>query len=126
MNIINDTDLTIVHTLVDLAGDPIDTGTLSGIVAKVFQKGLEIDKFSFNTQSGYESIVKLSPNASGGIEFYLNAEKLRKGINSHELFYEVKTEKSNTNFENNTEEVSTGPILLGTLKKTKLTNETFT
>ena len=125
MDIINDTDHTISHTLVDIDGDPIDTSTFSGIIAKVFQKGIEIDKFSFNTQTGFGDIVKVAPTASGVVEFYLNAEKLRQGVNGHEVFYEIKTEIANANFENDTEESSTGAISLGKLIKTKLTNETF-
>jgi hypothetical protein len=125
MNFINDTDNTITHNIVDEAGDPVDTTLLTGIVAKVFQKGIEIDKFSFNAQVGFGTIVKNAPFASGEIEFYINAEKLRQGIDSLDIFYEIKTEKANSNFDNNTEEKSTGAICLGKLKKTKLTDESF-
>lgn len=125
MEIINDTDQTIVHTLVDGNGDAIDTSLFTGIVAKVFQKGTEIDKFSMNTQSGFGDIIKATPAASGGIEFYLNASRLRSGISGFELFYEIKTQIANTDFENNTETSSTGAISLGILEKTKLVNETF-
>ena len=124
MNVINDTNHTISQTICDENLDPIDTSLLTGIVAKVFQKGKELDKFSFNTQSGYRTIVKVSPNASGVLEFYLNAENLRQGIDGHEVFYEIKYELANTNFDSNTEERSTGPLSLGTLQKTKLANET--
>lgn len=125
MNIINDTDHTITHTLCDANGDPIDTTVFTGIVAKVFQKGLEIDKFSLNAQSGYGTLIKVAPTASGVVEFYLNADKLRQGIDGHDVYYEIKTEKANNDFENNTEESSIGAQLLGRLEKTKLTNETF-
>lgn len=125
MDIINDTDHTITHTLCDVNGDPIDTSVFTGIVAKVFQKGVEIDKFSFNAQSGFGTIKKIAPTASGVVEFYLNAEKLRQGIDGHEVFYEIKTEKTNSDFDGSTEESSIGAQSLGKLEKTKLTNETF-
>ena len=125
MDIINDTDRVITHTFLDESGVAINTDDFSGIIAKVFQKGREIDKFSFNAQAGFGTIVKKSPSADGIIEFYLNAEKLRQGIDGHELFFEVKTQKTNANFANSTEESSSGEILIGKLVKTKLTNETF-
>jgi len=125
MNIIKDTDHTINQTLCNEDGTAVDLNDVTGIIAKVFQKGIEIDKFSFVTQAGYNPIVRKTPFTDGIVEFYLNAEKLRQGIDSIELFYEIKYEVVNVNFDNNTEEKSTGWISLGKLEKTKLENNTF-
>ena len=125
MALINDTDITITHAFVDEIGDPIDLAGFTGFIAKVFQKGIEIDKFSSNVQVGFGLIDLSSPTTDGIITFHVNAEKLRQGIDSLDVFYEIKTEKANAKFENSTEESSTGALLLGTLTKTKLTNETF-
>lgn len=125
MNIINDTDITIRHILEDANCDPIDVSTFSGITAKVYQKGYEIAKFSKNAQIGFGTIdISITPT-DGALTFYLNAEDLRQAIDTIEVFYEIKTELANTNFDNNTKEDSTGPIFLGKLIKTELTNITF-
>ena len=125
MSIINDIDKIINYTFLDANLEPIDTAIYTGIIAKVYQKGVEIDKFSLNTQTGFGAIVRQGVSTLGVIEFYLNAEKLRQGVDGFELFYEIKTEKANTDFENDTEESSTGEISLGKLTKTELTNTTF-
>ena len=125
MSIINDTDREIKHVFEDINFDPIDTAQFSGIIARVFQRGVEIDKFSLNTQTGFGDIISTAPSTSGEISFYINAEKLRQAIDGFSVYYEIKTEKTNINFENNTEESSTGEIFIGKLLKTKLTNQTF-
>jgi hypothetical protein len=126
MKIINDTDITITHILEDSNCDPIDVSTFSGITAKVFQKGYEIAKYSKNAQLGFRTIDLSITPTDGTLTFYLNADDLRLAVDSIEVFYEIKTEIANTNFDNNTKEESIGPIFLGKLIKTELTNITFT
>ena len=124
MAIIRDTDKTIVHILLDESGVVIDLDTLSGIIAKVFQKGTEIDKFSLNAQTGFNTIEKTDPS-NGILTFFLNAENLRKAKAPYEVFYKIKYEKVNTDFDNDVEERSTGAISLGKLQSSKLINNTF-
>lgn len=125
MKIINDNDIIITYLFEDENCDPIDLSVFSGITAKVFQKGYEIAKFSLNAQSGFGGIDLSSPTTDGLITFYLNAEDLRQAFDTIEVFFEIKTVQTDTNFNNSTKEESTGDIFLGKLIKTQLTNITF-
>ena len=49
MTTISDTDIEITYTFEDEKCEPIDTSVFSGIVAKVYQRGLVIAKFSLNS-----------------------------------------------------------------------------
>ena len=123
--IIKDTDTELEIILINEAEAPIDLTNVTGMVISVFQKGLELDKFSKNTQTGYRPIEYVAPLIDGKIKIYINAEELRKGVNGFDVFYEVKHEIANTNFDGNTKEISTGPVLLGKLENSKLINKTF-
>lgn len=113
-NIVKDTDTTISITLNDENGDPVDLGTLAGIICKVFQKSIPFDKFSLNAMAGYRDLV-ITDAPNGVFEIYLNADNTHSGIVGRPIFYEVKTQIVNTNYDNSTEEKSSGVIELATL-----------
>lgn len=122
--IVQDTDTTIEITIKDADGNPIDMGNLAGMVIEVFQKNVEFDKFSLVAQAGFRDINVIdAPN--GVVEIYLNAENTVGGEIGCMVYYEVKTQSTNTNFDNSTEEKSTGWLEIAKLVDSELINETF-
>ena len=119
-----DTDTPIQITLKDASGTAIDLDGLSGIVVIVFQERCEFDRFSLNTQTGYGDVVKTDA-INGELTVYLNASKTVNGIVGKSVYYEVKTQAVDTNFENSTVEKSTGRVEFATLVNTDLKNVTF-
>lgn len=122
--IFKDTDTTVEITVKDEAGVAIDLTGFSGIVCNVFQDAGEIDKFSLNAQAGFRTLV-ITDAVNGVFEIYLNADNLNVGAVDEWLFYEVKTQAVNANFDSATEDKSGGKIRLAILKQTKLKNTTF-
>lgn len=122
--IYKDTDTTVQITLKDDAGNPIDLNNLSGIVVNVFQTAGEIDKFSLNAQTGFRSLT-ITDAVNGLFEIYLNADNLNQGAVDEWIFYEVKTQAVNANFDSATEDKSGGKVRLAILKPTHLKNTTF-
>tara|TARA_R110002012_G_scaffold23206_1_gene78976 strand:+ start:429 stop:818 length:390 start_codon:yes stop_codon:yes gene_type:complete len=123
-NIIKDTDQEIEIIINDENSDPIDLTGFSGIVVNIFQKSCPIDKFSLNVQSGFRPLT-ITDAINGKFEIYLNADQLNDCVNSQPIYYEVKTEAVNVNFDGGVENKSTGEIELGVLEKTKLKNISF-
>jgi hypothetical protein len=122
--IFKDTDTTVSITVKDDAGVAIDLTGFSGIVVRVFQDQGDIDKFSLNAQAGFRSLV-ITDAVNGIFEIYLNADNLNGGTVDEWLFYEVKTQAVNANFDSSTEDKSGGKIRLAILKQTELKNTTF-
>ena len=122
--ILKDTDTTVEITIKDDAGTPIDLTGIAGIVVKVFQKDKDIDKFSLQPQTGYRSLT-IKDAVNGIIEIYLNADNMKVGDVDEWLFYEVKTQAVNVNFDGGTEEKSSGIIRLAILKDTELQDVNF-
>jgi len=124
MSIIKDTDQEIEIIINDENSDPIDLTGFSGIVVNIFQKSCPIDKFSLNAQAGFRTLV-ITDAPNGKFEIYLNADQLNDCINSQPIYYEVKTEAVNVNFDGGVENKSTVEIEIGILEKTKLKNISF-
>jgi hypothetical protein len=124
MAIITDTDQEIEIIINDESCNPIDLTGFSGIVVDIFQKGCHIDKFSLNAQAGFRQLV-ITDAPNGKFEIYLNADQLNGCINSQPIYYEVKTEAVNLNFDGGVENKSTGIVELGTLEKTNTKNISF-
>ncbi len=122
--IYKDSDTTIDLTITDGTGAPIDINTLSGLVVKIFQKDFDIDKFSLQPQSGFRSIA-IKDAANGIVQLYLNADNLNGGAIDEMIYYEVKTQVVNTNFDSGTEEKSSGIQTLALLKDTGLKDVSF-
>lgn len=118
-NIVKDTDTTIEITLNDSNGDPIDLTTLAGIICEVFQTSIPFDKFSLNALAGHRTLV-ITDGPNGKFEIYLNADNTHKGLLDKPVFYEVKTQVVNANFDSGTEDKSTGVIELATLVRSDL------
>jgi len=123
-NIVKDTDTTILLTVTDENATPIDLTTLAGYVVEVFQKNILFDKFSKNTQAGFRDINE-TDGTNGKFEIYLNAENTKNGVIGKEVFFEVKTLTVDANFDNGTNETSTGVQCLGELVRSELKRETF-
>lgn len=124
--IVKDTDTTIRITLTeDDNTTPIDLSGLSGYVVEIFQKPRVLfDQFSKNTQVGYRDITEVDA-VNGIMEVYLNAANTVAGQVGREVYYEVKTQAVNVNFDSGTEEKSTGAVLLGTLIASETKGQTF-
>lgn len=122
--IIKDTDTKLEFTVLDNEEKPVNLNNLSGLILKIFQKNIDIDKFSLNSQTGFRNI-ELTDAANGIFAVYLNADNLAASLDNKEMFFEIKTQVENSNFDNNTEEKSSGILSLGTLEKTNLKNITF-
>lgn len=122
--IVKDTDTTIAITLTDESGAPVDLSTLAGIVCLVFQKSIPFDKFSLNAMAGYRTLT-ITDAPNGVFEIYLNADNTHKGIIDRPVFYEVKTQIVNANYDNATEEKSSGVIELATLVRSDLKEKNF-
>ena len=123
-NIIKDTDQEIEIIINDENCNPVNLTGFSGIVVNIFQRDCLIDKFSLNAQSGFRSLT-ITDAINGKFEIYLNADQLNDCIDTQPIYYEVKTEAVNVNFDGGVENKSTGEIELGVLEKTKLKNISF-
>lgn len=122
--IVIDTDTTIEITLKDEEGVVIDIGNLAGLIVEVFQKDVFFDKFSLISQTGFRDINVLdAPN--GKFEIFLNANNTTNGEIGKIVFYEAKTLATNVNFDDSTEEKSTGWIELAKLISSEMVNESF-
>lgn len=121
---IKGTDTTIKIKLKDNTGTPIDLSGLAGIVVIVYQKGLTIDQFSLNFQSGFRSI-NITDGLNGEFEIYVNAENTKNAFIGKDIFIEVKTIAVDTNFDGGDVTKSTGQIKLSELKESELKYTTF-
>ena len=122
--IVKDTDTTIELTLNDSAGLPIDLSTLAGLVINVFQQSIPFDVYSMNAQTGYRSI-NITDGPNGKFEIYLNANNTHGGFSGKPVYYEIKTQIVNVNFDSGTEEKSTGELELATLVDSKTKHKGF-
>lgn len=121
-----DTDNIFELTLKDEETEnPIDLDNLSGIVVIVFQEpDLIIDQYSKNTQAGFRDLV-ITDAVNGIMRVHVNAEQMIKACEDEPLYYEIKTQAVNANFDNATEEKSTGAKRIGTVVGTDAKNVTF-
>jgi hypothetical protein len=122
--IVKDTDTTIELTLNDSSGAPIDIGTLAGLVVRVFQKSIPFDVFSLTPLAG-ERFINVTDAAGGKFEIYLNANNTHNGYIGKPVYYEIKTQVVNVNFDSGTEEKSTGELELATLVSSNLKEKGF-
>jgi hypothetical protein len=122
--IYKDTDTTVQLIVKDKAGVVIDLTGFSGILARVFQDAGDIDKFSLNVQAGFRTLV-VTDAVNGEIEIYLNATNVNTGQVDKPLYFEVKLQSVNANFDSGTEDKSGGKVQFATLKATELKNVPF-
>lgn len=122
--IVKDTDTTIELTLNDSTGTAIDLSTLAGLVVRVFQKSIPFDVFSLNPIAGERSI-NITDGVNGKFEIYLNANNTHNGYVGKPVYYEIKTQVVNVNFDSGTEEKSTGELELATLVSSNLKEKGF-
>lgn len=123
--LIKNTDTELVITLIDANTDqPIDLTSVAGIVLSVFQKDLEIDKFSLNVQAGFRTIAVTNALA-GEITVYLNASNTDLGIVGRPVFYQGKVQFADTNFDSNVREHSTAVTPLASLELNENNDNSF-
>ena len=122
--IVKDTDTTIELTLNDSAGVAIDLSTLAGLVISIFQVSIPFDVYSMNAQADYRSI-NITDGPNGKFEIYLNANNTHNGYIGKPIYYEIKTQVVNANFDSGTEEKSTGELELATLVESKTKHKGF-
>jgi len=122
--IVKDTDTTIELTLNDSTGTAIDLSTLAGLIIRIFQKSIPFDVYSKNAMTGYRSI-NITDGPNGKFEIYLNANNTHKGFVGKPIYYEIKTQVVNANFDSGTEEKSTGELELATLVDSKTKHKSF-
>jgi hypothetical protein len=122
--IVKDTDTTIELTLNDSEGNPIDLSTLAGLIVRVFQKSIPFDIFSLNVIAEHR-LINITDGPNGKFEIYLNANNTHNGFVGKPVYYEIKTQVVNANFDSGTEEKSTGELELATLVASKLKENGF-
>jgi len=119
-----DTDTAINLILKDSDGNRIDLNSLSGLIVVVFQDNIEFDQFSYISQTGFKDIV-VTDAANGEFTVNLDASKIASGVIGKRVYYEIKTQSTNTNFENSNEWKSTGRIELAVLAESQAVGKTF-
>ena len=122
--IVKDTDTTIELTLNDSTGAAVDLSTLAGLVVRIFQKSIPFDVFSMMPLVGERSL-NITDGPNGKFEIYLNANNTHKGFLGKPVYYEIKTQVVNVNFDSGTEEKSSGELELATLVSSNLKEKSF-
>lgn len=122
--LIKDSDSVLRVQLKDKNREEIDLTSVTDIIAKIYQKGRELKKYSLQNQSGFGKIKKFDA-ALGKIDVFLNGEDLEDGLNNQNVFLEVKYQEANVDFDGGQQEVSTAAICLGSLCDSELIDETY-